>query len=322
MRDYRRSADVNRTGLGANRAWRGPVLAGLLATALLFAGAPARAQQVLAVVNGVPITSFDVEQRAKLTQLSTHKSPPRKEVLEELINEQLKTAEAKRYGVEATKTEIDSALTNMATRLGMKSDQLAHALQGQGVHIQTLRSRIRGDLSWSHLVRGRFSSSLTIGDRDIQTVIDQKDGGKETVGYIYTLRPILLIVPQGSPPGAYEARRREADALRTRFEGCDKGVAMARRLRDVAVREQVFRNSADLPEAFRTVLNQLAIGKLTTPEVTRQGIEVFALCDRKETRANTPQKEEARQEIFNKRYEAQSKHYLDQLRRGAMIEYK
>ena len=31
--------------------------------------------QAVAIVNGDPITHFDVEQRAKLIQLSTHKTP-------------------------------------------------------------------------------------------------------------------------------------------------------------------------------------------------------------------------------------------------------
>ncbi|MFZ1171520.1 MAG: peptidylprolyl isomerase, partial [Bradyrhizobium sp.] len=32
---------------------------------------PARAQQVVVMVNGEPITNFDIEQRSKLTMLST-----------------------------------------------------------------------------------------------------------------------------------------------------------------------------------------------------------------------------------------------------------
>lgn len=51
----------------------------------LIASLPAtavRAQQVVVIVNGDPITALDIEQRSKLTQLSTHKAPPRQEVLE------------------------------------------------------------------------------------------------------------------------------------------------------------------------------------------------------------------------------------------------
>ncbi len=70
------------------------------------------------------------------------------------------------------------------------------------------------------------------------------------------------------------------------------------------------------------MLNSLEIGKLTAPEATAQGIEVFALCGKQETRAETPRKQEARQDIYAKRYEAQSKRYLERVRRSSMIEYK
>jgi peptidyl-prolyl cis-trans isomerase SurA len=45
--------------------------------------APAAAQQIVALVNGQPITALDVAQRLKLHQVSTRRSPPRQEVIEE-----------------------------------------------------------------------------------------------------------------------------------------------------------------------------------------------------------------------------------------------
>src|SRR5262249_21918251 len=76
----------------------------LIAATLLFGlsalATAARAQQVVVIVNGEPITALDIEQRSKLNQLSTHKTPTRQEVLDELINEKLKVREAKKLGFE------------------------------------------------------------------------------------------------------------------------------------------------------------------------------------------------------------------------------
>jgi len=44
-------------------------------------------------VNGEPITNYDIEQRIKLTQLSTQKASSRQEVIDELINEKVKIKE-------------------------------------------------------------------------------------------------------------------------------------------------------------------------------------------------------------------------------------
>jgi peptidyl-prolyl cis-trans isomerase SurA len=211
----------------------------------------------------------------------------------------------------------------MASRMGMKPAQLTGVLTSRGINAETLKSRIRSDLTWGHLVRGRFQASLQVGEGDVHAMLGPpSDDGKGEVGYVYKLRPILFIVPQGSSPAAFEARRREADALRGRFSGCSEGVRFARELRDVAVRDEIVRSSASLPAPLRTMLNNLEIGKLTTPETTAQGVEVFALCGKEVTRAETPRRQEARQEIFAKRYEAQSKQYLERVRRSMMIQYK
>jgi peptidyl-prolyl cis-trans isomerase SurA len=284
---------------------------------------PARAQQVLAVVNGIPITSYDVDQRGKLLRMSGQKSTSTKEVLEDLINEKVKLFEAKKYGIEASNADVESSFASMAKRMGLNSAQLTQTLNGQGVNAATLKSRIRSDLAWGNLVRGRFQATLQVGEGDIRAMLGPPSGNeKGAIGHVYTLRPILFIVPRGSPPSAVESRRREAEALRGRVSGCAQAVRAARQIRDVAVRDSIIRDSANLPEAMRTMLNSLEIGKLTAPEPTAQGIEMFALCGKEETKAETPRQHEARQEIFTKRYEEQSKRYLEDVRRSAMVEYK
>jgi peptidyl-prolyl cis-trans isomerase SurA len=90
----------------------------------------------------------------------------------------------------------------------------------------------------------------------------------------------------------------------------------------VAVRDPIIRNSADLPPALRSVLDGIQIGRLSNPEQTPQGIQVFALCAKKESKADSPGKREARDEIFAQRFESHSKQYLQQIRRSAMIEYR
>jgi peptidyl-prolyl cis-trans isomerase SurA len=295
-------------------------LVALLLVALPMLSATAYAQQVVVIVNGDPITALDIEQRSKLTQLSTHKTPSRQEVLDELINEKLKVKEAKRWGLEITDAEVDQAYGQMASRMRLTPDQLTQQLARAGVYPSTLKSRIRADMAWPQLVRGRYSGSLQIGEKDILTATEPKP---DDVGYDYTLRPILFIVPPGSPEGFVDGRKREAEALRGRFQSCEEGIAFARALKDVAVREQVVRTTADIPAELRKVLDEVGVGHLTAPEVTKVGIEMFAVCAKKETSAeNRPGQRKAREAVMTERYEKKSKEYLDNVRRGAMIEYK
>jgi peptidyl-prolyl cis-trans isomerase SurA len=284
----------------------------LLATA-------ARAQQVVVIVNGEPITALDIEQRSKLTQLSTHKAPSRQDVIDELIIEKLKVREGRKYGLELPSSEVETAYSTMASRMHMTPDQLTATLAKSGLTPTTLKDRIRADMVWPQLVRGRFQQSLQIGEKDILKELESKPD--ESVGYDYTLRPILFLVPSGSPREFFDGRKREAEALRGRFQGCEEGIAFARALRDVAVRDQVVRSSANMPEELRKVLDAVEVGKLTAPEVTKVGIEMFAMCAKKESTDNSPGKVKAKAAIESKRYEEKSKAYLQEIRRGAMIEY-
>jgi len=292
-----------------------PMLATPLAT-------PLHAQQVVVIVNGEPITALDIEQRSKLIQMSSqaHKAPARQEVIDQLIDEKLKVKEAKKFGLEISDSEVDGAFGTMASRMRMTPDQLTQQLTRGGLTPGTLKSRIRADMVWPQLVRGRYQASLQIGEKDLLTATDAKS---DDVGYDYTLRPILFIVPPGSPETFIDGRKREAEGLRGRFQGCDEGIAFARALKDVAVRDQVTRSSADIPAEQRKVLDGIEVGRLTAPEVTKFGVEMFAVCAKKQSSAeNTPGKRKARESIMAERYEQRSKQYLQEVRRGAMIEYK
>jgi peptidyl-prolyl cis-trans isomerase SurA len=61
---------------------------------------------------------------------------------------------------------------------------------------------------------------------------------------------------------------------------------------------------------------------LTPPEVTKQGVEMVALCSRKPTTADTPAKREDRDNLYNEKFEAKSKSYLQDARKTMMIEIR
>jgi peptidyl-prolyl cis-trans isomerase SurA len=298
----------------------------LVAAAALVIGlvaglpAPAHAQKVAVFVNGEPITVLDVDQRIKLTEVSTHKAPSRQEALDELINEKLKVQIGKRYGVEIPDKEVDNTFNAMARRAGQSPQQFANALGQAGISVPSLKRRIRADITWSSIMRGKFPSILNVGEKDVLSALEQRKDGKDAVLFQYTLRPVLFILPRGSAPALIEARKREAEGLRNRFTDCDEGIRFARALNDVAVRDPIIRSSTDFAAQQREVLDATAIGRLTAPEVTPQGIEMFAVCAKEPGKGDTVGMAQVREAMVTERYNVQAKRYLDQLRREAIIE--
>jgi peptidyl-prolyl cis-trans isomerase SurA len=297
---------------------------GLALAAVASAPQGASAQGVVVLVNGDPITNFDIEQRSKLLQVSTQKTHPRQDVVEELINEKIKIQLLKRYTIPDVDKDVDSAYANMARRMRQSPKEFADQLSKTGIMPETLKSRMKADIVWTQIVRGRFQASFQFSDRDIQSKIDAKHPpgtAPTTVSYDYTLRPILFVVPRGSPPAAFEARAKEAEALRAQFQSCEEGIALARNVRFVAVRPPVTKNSAELPAALRDILTKTEVGRLTPPETTQQGVEVYAVCSRKQGE-NALEKKEARDQLYNEAFESRAKAFLKELRGQAMIEYK
>ncbi len=295
---------------------------------LMVAGAPSYAQSVAVMVNGEPITNYDIEQRSKLDFLSTHKKLTRKEVIDELIDQKVKIREAKQFGVDPTGSDVDASFAQMSARMRMTPDQLSKTLENQGIRPETLKERIKSEMVWTSLVRGRYKESLQVGEKDVAAAAavevkgDEKDAKLDTESYEYKMQPIVLIVPRGSAPAIFEAKQKEAEALRGRIQTCDEANAFFKSMPNAAIRETVTKTSADLPPVLREVLDKTPIGHLTAPEVTKQGVEMVVLCDRKQTTVDTPKKKEIRDKMYSEKFEAKSKAYLDQVRKAAMIEYR
>jgi peptidyl-prolyl cis-trans isomerase SurA len=282
-----------------------------------------RAQQVVLFVNGQPVTTLDIEHRSKFILMSSKKQPSRKETIDSLVDEILEITEAKRYSVEVSDTEVDTSYAGVASRMGVDTQKLTQILASGGASEDTLKRRLRAQIAWTSLVRGRYKASLEIRDKDVEAQLQlHKPEDKQETGYEYIMRPVVFIVPRGSADAAYEARKRDAEALRSRFLNCNDGVTFARALADVAVRDQVSKYSADLAQALRGILDGTAIGPLTPPEQTAEGIQMFAVCAKKETKSDTPEMREIRDQMLQQKFGAQAKRYLENLRRQAMIEYK
>jgi peptidyl-prolyl cis-trans isomerase SurA len=303
--------------------WRASRLIATASLILLCCGSQLRAQSVAVLVNGEPITNYDVEQRSKLNELSTHKVPSRQEVLDELINEKVKIREAKKYSVDPSDSEIDAAFASMSARMHLNADQLTQILAAKGIRPDTMKSRLRADMVWTSLVRGRFKESLQVGEKEVQAAVQVSGGDKpEADSFEYQMRPIVLIVPRGAAPAIVEARQKEAETYRERVQSCDEANSTFKAMPNAAILDTVTKTSADIPQALRDLLDKTPIGHLTPPEVTRKGVELVALCARKPTKIDTPKMREIRDKMFADKYVAKSNAYLQEVRKGSMIEYR
>jgi peptidyl-prolyl cis-trans isomerase SurA len=290
---------------------------------LIGCGSPLHAQSVVVMVNGEPITNYDIEQRSKLNFLTTHKPSDRQQVINELIDEKVKIKEGKKFGVDPSASDIDQSYAAMSSRMRITPEQLTKSLESQGIRPDTLKSRMKAEMVWTSLVRGRYKESLQVGEKDVAAAVQVSGDDKLSAdAFEYKMQPIVLIVPRGSAADTVEARRKEAEALRNRVQTCDEANSLFKSMQNAAIREIVTKTSADIPAVLRELLDKTPVGHLTPPEVTKQGVEMVALCARNPTTVDTPKKKEMREKMFLQKYEAKSKAYLQEVRKASMIEYR
>lgn len=298
------------------------IAAAVFGAALMLLAHQSQARaQIVALVGGEPITAIDIAHRTRLIQLSTQKAPSRQEVLDELIDDRLKVQLSKRYIADVPKREIDSAYATIARRAGMSPAQFTEMMKKNGISVDALKNRLHADFVWSQIVRGKFQASLQVGEKEVAVKL-QAANKEEPANFEYRLRPILFLAPRGATPAVIEARKRDADALRARFQSCDEGLRGAMGLPDVVVREAITRQSADLGQQQRDVLNNTPVGRLTPPDITQQGVELFAVCSKAPAAGDSAGKREARDALYQERYQAASKKFLKELRSQALIEYR
>ncbi len=290
----------------------------LFALAFCLLTNPASAQRLVARVNGSNITSFDVDQRVKLERLVANKQMSGKEALDLLIDERLKLQEGRRIGFKVTEDDVDSQLNRIASNNHQTKDQLEQALRGRGVDPIALRDRIKADLVWSSLLPYKVRSTAA-SNQEINEAINEKiKQGKAKVSD-YVVSQIIFVVPGGTPAMAAQ-RQRDAQAARSRFTDCESGLLMMRTLRDVAVRGTVSRSSSDLSQPMNDLINKTSVGHLTEPYRTDQGIEMLAICEKRERNDESAVRSEVEGEINRKRSETSADSIVKDLRSKAAIE--
>jgi peptidyl-prolyl cis-trans isomerase SurA len=284
-------------------------------------GKPSGKSSIPILVNDVPITSYDIQQRTRLMRLGGGKGNEAM-AQDELINETLEMLEAQRRGVNVPQGQVNDAFGQIAGRLKMSPAQFTQALGSQGVAAETLKKRLEAQIAWSQLVQQRTLQKASIKSEDIDAALTEKgDPSKLTIGE-FTLQQIVFVVPSGSSAGTYTQRRNEANAFRQRFPGCDKSLDAAKQLRGVVVKDIGRRDSTQLTGPAGEAIQKTPVGKTTAPAQTDQGIELIAVCAQRNIQSTSAARNEVENNLYIKQAEGLGKDYLKELRDRAIIEYR
>ena len=298
------------------------LIASLAVVLMLSAPQFAAAQTtIVAVVNGEPITSYDLRQREALMRLTGVRGNVRQQALDELIDDAVRITEAERYQVSASEGQVNAAIAEIAKRVKLSPGQLGQALGQSGVNIETLRDRLRAQIAFNSLTRARFRRSGMVSEQELVAALLKDEERENTIETtLYDLEQITIALPDDPSQARLNRANKRAEDLRRRFTSCRDGVPMARKTRNVVVKPFGKRLAPELTREARAALEDVAVGRLSKPIRVPRGLVMFAVCDKSTQRSTNAAMKELEPTMEEERGRQFSQQYLRQLRRDAVIE--
>ncbi len=123
------------------------------------------------IVNGSPITGYELSQRARFLQLLNAPGDLDKLAQQQLIQDRVQLKAAKDAGIVPTKDEIDAGMKEFAGRANMPVDQFVAQLGKAGVAEQTFRDFVKAGVAWRQLVQAKFGPEVSIGKADLDRAL-------------------------------------------------------------------------------------------------------------------------------------------------------
>lgn len=246
-----------------------------------------------ALVNGEVITQSDIDQRLAFLAIANGGTIPpeqmealRQQVLRNLIDETLQVQAAKAEKIEITDSEIDRAINRLAQQNKQTPEQLAEVLKAHGSSVKSLRRQIRGEIAWARLQQKRIESTVSVGDDEVQAVLDRLNAAKGTeefrVGEIY------LSAPGGDTSRALAV----ADQI---LEQLQKGASFAGYARQYSEASTAavggdlgWVRPAQLPPQLASIVQQMRPGQVSRPVPVPGGLSIVMVQDARKVLAPDP----------------------------------
>lgn len=237
----------------------------------------ARAQAIVASVNGDPITTFDLAEREKLLRAIGEPASP-SAALESLVESRVKAVEVNKYQIRVSPSEFGPTINYYAEKGHMTVAAMTQRIQAAHVDQKHIENFFAIHHAFELYARAR-NRAVEVSQTSIDAEIghDKKLASEQT----YILRQVVIPVRASEGEAGLVAANKKMQSLHARFTDCDSGVKIATESGDFVVREAMTRTSSQLGDQLTDMLNKTPIGHLTAPSRDATGFFAIAVCSRK-----------------------------------------
>jgi peptidyl-prolyl cis-trans isomerase SurA len=306
--------------------WRlaaaGAIAALLLAIAPGIGHAQDVSNEVVASVDGEPITKRDVEVFAAGAGVSLgtddfNDSPEARRALKALIDNELLNQELKKYEDKVDESEVDRYIDQLRISQHMTEAQMRDSLQQQGISFEDFRKHARDNLVKTQMIDSEVRQKIQVSDADIQTFYDQHKDEYTIRKERLRLAQILIVVPANATPQQTAFAQRKAEAIRAQaLKGMDFN-DLARKYSDDESKtrggELGWFEPGDVMDQILAAVKNLKPGDISAVIRTNHGFHIVKLEDHEVPgpRPLADVKEEIRGRIQDSRMEGQLQHWTE-----------
>ena len=205
-----------------------------------------------------------------------------KQLLERLIIGKLQVIRAQETGVQVTDTEVDQAVTRVATGNKMSSEQLAAALEQDGLRLSDFRTTMRDEILTQKLRQRVAESRSDVSESEIDILLAS---GQLKQGEI-KLAQILVALPDNATNEQLELAKKKIDGVKKLLDdGKMEFSAAAIRYSDA---EQAldggvigWRRYDQIPGAFAEAIAGLKPGEVTRAVRSQSGLHILKVLESK-----------------------------------------
>ncbi len=241
--------------------------------------------EILAKINNQIITNIDLENRLNLAiEISNipnevkFRKQIRKQLLNLLIDENLKIQEAEKYGILISSAEVYSEISRLEERLKLPKDSLIKNFRKKNIPEIVIYNQIRGQLLWNKIIAYKIANNISISNKQIEEALQNfiKSSGEVD----YNISEIFISFTSNNLENSSEEK---IYSIYNKVNSSNFAI-LAQQFSDGALNiNNWYRESALNPEIIKVIKN-LQIGDVSKPIKTNSGLHIYLLNDKRKTK--------------------------------------
>ncbi|MBI2890205.1 MAG: SurA N-terminal domain-containing protein [Nitrospirae bacterium] len=291
----------------------------------IAAANPLTLDTIVAVVNGDPITYYDLKTAYTFAHMEavpkhfdpqSQKSKDLRDFLEKLVEDKIIAQEVSRRGVRVSDEEVDAQIAEFRTRYGFTTEKgFVQALEQQGMTLQSYRERMTEEMKKHRLVEMDVRSRIDVTDAMIQAYYSQHRAELAQPARV-ALSEIVLKKPADGLPRVME-RLRAGEDFHAVARDVSQSTATASKGGQLGMIDL-----ADLDLGLRAQIERAQPGSLIGPIETGEAVRLLKV-DRVEAHRQPPLddvRDRISEILLDEAHRTELRKWMDELRARAVIE--